>query len=258
MRSSSVRVAVVAVVLAGVVLGAPRATRANPVFAREYFEACKAERRRQIAEAMKIVDINERGRRLVDIVICERDDATAPRVAEPPPPFRSHAVLAAWAGMSWQVAANGYVPRSIAGAGELELGVRWRRGLSFALYGGASEYGGVTSFERLLSLYPPHSMLVTYAYAAQVCDVGLRLRLRVDRLWFALGLGVRDDHASAKGDLAFDDPEILALFSGQIGVSLLAFDGLTVDAVAAVAFVPDFGNATDQTVGLGVRLAARL
>jgi hypothetical protein len=249
-RSRNVRVAAVAVVLASVVISGPRAPRADPVVA-SAFDACKVERRRELAEAMKIADVEERGRRLAAIASCESDTRDVP--AQVQPPFCPRGVLAAAISAGVQLPANSLVPASWIAVVELSAGLHWRRHLSFEVFGATSSFSGSTYYEIG---YDP-AVPVRYGYANHVYDLGLRARVHVDRLSLAFGVGVRDDHTTTIGDLVLDDSAWLVLVTAEVAMSLVSYDGVTVDAVANAGLGSN-QTTNDETVGLGVRVTARL
>ena len=191
-----------------VVVALVRAAAAQPGLAdpRAAFEACKARRRAQLSEAMKIADAQQRGHRLLAI-----EDCTPPRVdepiatVEPPPPV----VLGPWAAIAVGISASAMSygnppqlpvpiasdpsrvlvvngPSNVPSSGplvELEVGWRFERRASLGVF-----VAYVPSSATYIGQYELHHDEV---------DAGVRARLHFGRASVAVGMGVDVDRAAA-------------------------------------------------------------
>ncbi len=163
------------------------------------FEACKARRRELTAEAMKIADAAERGRRLAAMPSCERAEDGTTTVVEPPPAtppdpiVTPHVTAALRVGAAESATLIGSDDPA-SGLGpfiELEGGWRLRRRIELAAFGSYSRYRDAT--------WMPGVPVGTFDVHDELYDVGARMRLHYDPFSFGAGIGVELEHGGSAG-----------------------------------------------------------
>jgi hypothetical protein len=232
------------------------------------FEACKARRRALTREAMKIADVNERGRALARMPICLRlEDRsteiidTIPVAPARPVPLAVHVeACGQLGGGDWMVASPSpgmLAARAPFAEGELGVGVgdTW----SFVGFAGYAVLRGdvlyVDTYRMLQAPYESERVL---------SDVGARARVHHGRLAFGLGVGVEREHATGFSTLTGprDDTNDYALAEADVGYTLASVDHFAVRiagiASAAVnATLDSPGNIVSVRLALGVSWRSR-
>ncbi len=227
------------------------------------FDDCKAQRQRLTAEAMKISDVNERGRRLAEMPACVREGDGSTRVEgglrrerEDTTPFAPHFTAALRVGAAASAmsvgtdTASGFGPLL-----ELEAGWHAWRHVELAAYGGYTRFRD-PRWNALVSIGPGQVMAATFDVTEQLYDAGARLRLHYGRLAFGGGAGVELEHGAIVGQPAVSN--VLAQL-GVDGAYEMARSGefaADVVAGAAVAMDPNSDPARD-VISACVALALR-
>jgi hypothetical protein len=250
---------------------AARVAAAQPG-AQDASEACKAERRARVADAMKVEDVSERGRLLASIPECRRrDDGSLELVVPPPPPhedttpFAPRAELAVRTGL----AASALLPGAYASATatspfvEVEVGWHARRHLAVALYAGTSRLHDPT-YTTLIGQWVIDGscrvvvpMFAMYDVDERLYDVGARLHFRHDRLSFGGGVGLEIDRGKAYADYP-DHTNVLAEVGVDAALHLARIDRAIVELLGIATFAvapsePD-RDVVSLRLGLGLRI----
>lgn len=167
--------------------------------------ACEARWRELRAEAMRLADLDERGRRLAALPSCPRD--VVEPAAEPEPTFAPHAIGFVSTGLAAERVA--YPLATARGLGVfVEAAAGWR----FARRWAASGFAGYAGFED-------RGYLGSYDVVHHFYELGGRLGMMVDGIELGAKLGVELDDAAAFFDVpAHRDALPLAGIDARIGV----------------------------------------
>jgi hypothetical protein len=201
------------------------------------FEACKTRRRALTREAMKIADVNERGRALARMPICLRLEDSSTEiigfVPTPPEPRRVHVSgeLELAAGGAYH-AMTSDLGSFVAHGTALELAAGARIGDNVAVLGFASYAAADANFLYINDLGTRQAPFTAHE---QLAIGGAKLRIHVGRFVVALGSGFERQHETGYSVLtgSVDLNKQLALLEADVGVTFARIGALDMRVLAS-------------------------
>ena len=232
---------------------------ADAVVAPDAFEACKAERRRQIAEAMQIADANERGRRLAAAPVCERAADGSLHVDDPrahplEPPFKRFASWSLELGLAGAVIQYQVRP-SDAFAPVIEGAAAWHFTRAYWVGGFASAiwYDDATYLGQLNTRHRFYDVGARFGIALGDAELGAGIGLELDD---GDAFGPSNDPVPARwNELALFDIHAAYRVGHIAGAAMVAGGELTYASLGKQSDVDLslYGNIASARLTLGVR-----